>query len=71
MHGQPQCWQGLLRVLTHAEVTIEDADATSVLELMALGVSQGQDVTVAAEGPEAVEALAAVITTLEDPEPSA
>ncbi|RRC95173.1 dihydroxyacetone kinase phosphoryl donor subunit DhaM [Schaalia canis] len=71
LHARPAAVLARVASRFDAEVTIEDADATSVLELMALGVSQGQDVTVAAEGPEAVEALAAVIATLEDPEPSA
>lgn len=71
LHARPAAV--LARVVSRfdAEVSVEDADATSVLELMGLGVSQGQDVTVVAEGPEAVEALAAVIATLEDPEPTA
>lgn len=71
LHARPAAVLARVASRFEAEVSIDDADATSVLELMALGVSQGQDVTVVAEGPEAVEALAAVIATLEDPEPTA
>lgn len=71
LHARPAAALARVASRFNAEVTIKDADATSVLELMALGVSQGQDVTVVAEGPEAIEALAAVIATLEDPEPTA
>lgn len=71
LHARPAAVLARVASRFDAEVRVDDADATSVLDLMALGVSQGQDLTVVAEGPEAVEALAAVIATLEDPEPTA
>lgn len=40
------------------------ADAKSVLGVMGLGATCGQHVTVAAEGPDAPEAVAAVIAIL-------
>lgn len=41
-----------------------EADAKSVLAVMQLGVSRGQQVTVRAAGPDAQEAVATVITIL-------
>jgi phosphotransferase system HPr (HPr) family protein len=40
------------------------ADAKSVLSVMGLGASSGQDVTVSAEGPDAGEAVAAIVAIL-------
>lgn len=71
LHARPAAVLARVASQFDAEVTVEDAEATSVLELMALGIAQGQDVTVAAEGADAVEALAAVIALLEDPNPAA
>ncbi len=48
-----------------AEVTLNGADAASVLELMALGVTQGQRVELSASGPEAAQALDAVVKAIE------
>lgn len=42
-------------------VTIDGADAASVLELMSLGVTGGHELTVAAVGPRAREAVDAVV----------
>ena len=42
------------------------ADAKSVLGVMGLGATRGQQVTVAADGPDAAEAVAALITILAD-----
>ena len=39
-------------------------DAKSVLGVMGLGATSGQDVTVAAEGPDAEQAVAAIIAIL-------
>ena len=41
-------------------------DAKSVLGIMGLGATSGQQVTVSAEGPDAAEAVAALITILGD-----
>ena len=40
------------------------ADAKSVLGVMGLGATSGQHITVAAEGPDAEEAVAAIVTIL-------
>ena len=40
------------------------ADAKSVLGVMGLGATSGQHITVAAEGPDAEEAVATIITIL-------
>jgi phosphocarrier protein HPr len=40
------------------------ADAKSVLGVMGLGATSGQDITVAAEGPDAEEAVAAILAIL-------
>lgn len=40
------------------------ADAKSVLGVMGLGATTGQEVTVTADGPDAEEAVAALITIL-------
>jgi phosphotransferase system HPr (HPr) family protein len=40
------------------------ADAKSVLGVMGLGATSGQHITVAAEGPDAEEAVAAILTIL-------
>ncbi len=40
------------------------ADAKSVLSVMSLGVTSGQHVTVSAEGPDAEDAVAAIVAIL-------
>ena len=45
-------------------VGASSADAKSVLGVMGLGATSGQDVTVTAEGPDAQEAVAAIIAIL-------
>jgi phosphotransferase system HPr (HPr) family protein len=40
------------------------ADAKSVLGVMGLGATSGQHITVAAEGPDAEEAVAAILAIL-------
>jgi len=40
------------------------ADAKGVLGVMGLGATSGQHITVAAEGPDAEEAVAAIVTIL-------
>ena len=41
-------------------------DAKSVLGIMGLGATSGQQVTVSADGPDAAEAVAALIAILSD-----
>lgn len=47
-------------------VGAKTADAKSVLGVMGLGATRGQQVTVAADGPDAAEAVAALIAILAD-----
>lgn len=49
-----------------AEVTVDGVDARSVLQLMTLGATGGHELTVVARGPQADEALAAVVALVED-----
>lgn len=50
-------------------VTVDGADASSLLQLMTLGVRGGAEVEVAASGPGAAEAVRAVVALLEqDPD---
>jgi phosphocarrier protein HPr len=54
------------RVAAAVSVTAgaKTADAKSVLGVMGLGATSGQEVTVAADGPDAAEAVAALIAIL-------
>ena len=45
-------------------VGANSADARSVLALMSLGATSGQQVTVAAEGPDAARAVATIVAIL-------
>lgn len=43
----------------------ETADATEILQLMSLGARAGTDITIAATGPDAEEAVAALVQLFE------
>jgi len=43
-----------VRVQSHNDVTKESVEADSVMELLLLGSACGEDITVSAEGPEAL-----------------
>jgi PTS hybrid protein len=47
------------------DVTVDGADATSVLQLMSLGTGEGQEILVAARGPGAEAAVALVVGLVE------
>lgn len=47
-----------------------DADARSIIEVLALGIRRGERVRVWAEGSDAEATLAAIAVTLSAPEPS-
>ena len=47
-------------------VGTSSADAKSVLGVMALGATSGQHITVAAEGPDAEQAVAAIVHILSE-----
>lgn len=67
LHARPAALFARLAGTFDAEITIDGADAGSVLEIMALGVHQGQDVHLVARGPQAHEAVSALVKMLEDP----
>ena len=48
-----------------ATVTIDGADAASVLDLMRLGAMPGQRLEVVGRGPDATEAVAAVVRIID------
>ncbi len=53
-----------------ARITIrrddDEADATSLMDLMMLGAGRGSDIEVSAEGPQAAEALDAIAALVAD-----
>lgn len=65
LHARPAALVARVAGSFDAEVTLNDADATSVLELMAPGVTQGQRVELSASGPEAAQALDVLTKTIE------
>lgn len=68
LHARPAALLARVAGAFDAEVTINGADAGSVLELMALGVKQGETVELRASGAEAEAALAAVVAAIESAE---
>jgi phosphoenolpyruvate---glycerone phosphotransferase subunit DhaM len=70
LHARPAAQ--VVRIVAEHEADVSltvggrDADARSVLALMGLGATTGQEVTVRAEGPQATQALAAVTELLAD-----
>ncbi|MDO4259604.1 MAG: dihydroxyacetone kinase phosphoryl donor subunit DhaM [Actinomycetaceae bacterium] len=65
LHARPAAELAQLAASFDAEVTVNGADAASILEVMTLGLSQGDRVTVTATGPQAAEAVAAVVARIE------
>jgi phosphotransferase system HPr (HPr) family protein len=45
---------------------VKTTDAKSVLGVMGLGATSGQQVTVSADGPDAAEAVAALVAILKE-----
>lgn len=64
LHARPAAQLARLAGGFDAEVTVNGADAGSVLEVMALGVRHGDRVHLTATGPEAQEALTALVDLL-------
>lgn len=64
LHARPAAVLARAAAAHDARVTLDGADATSVLALMRLGVAAGEEVEVAAEGPDARAAVAAVVRLL-------
>lgn len=65
LHARPAALLARKAVGFDAEITVNGADAASVLEVMALGVKQGESVRLVATGPQAREAIDALVELLE------
>lgn len=57
LHARPAAKLAAMAALYDAEITVDNADAQSVLGLMSLGKRQGDTVVVDATGPEADKAI--------------
>ena len=66
LHARPAAAFVRLAGTFDAEVTVNGADGGSVLELMALGITQGQSVHIEANGADATAAVAALTDMLEN-----
>lgn len=66
LHARPAAAFVRLAGAFDAEVTVNGADGGSVLELMALGITQGQSVHIEANGADATAAVAALTDMLEN-----
>lgn len=64
LHARPAALLARLAASFEAAITINGASATSVLSLMTLGARQGQQVTVAATGPQAEQAVTEICEAL-------
>jgi phosphocarrier protein HPr len=68
LHARPAGALAVAAARFAAVVTVtagaKTADAKSVLGVMGLGATSGQEVTVAADGPDAADAVAALIAIL-------
>ena len=69
LHARPAAAFVRLAGTFDAEVTVNGADGRSVLELMALGITQGQSVHIEANGADATAAVAALTDMLESATP--
>lgn len=65
LHARPAAVLARLVGGFEAAVTVDGVDAASVLELMKLGVTGGQTVTVTASGPQARAAMDALVAAVE------
>ncbi|MFC8921445.1 dihydroxyacetone kinase phosphoryl donor subunit DhaM [Cellulosimicrobium sp. NPDC057127] len=65
LHARPAAVLARMIAGFDASVRIDGVNGASVLELMKLGATQGQELTVTAEGPQAREALDAVVAAVE------
>ncbi|WP_341360541.1 dihydroxyacetone kinase phosphoryl donor subunit DhaM [Georgenia sp. M64] len=66
LHARPAALLARLASRYDAEVSVNDVDATSVLALMGLGLGQGEELRVRADGPDADDALAEITKVVED-----
>lgn len=65
LHARPAAVLARLVAGFDATVAIDGVNGASVLELMKLGATGGQDLTVTGEGPQAADAVRAVVEAVE------
>ncbi|WP_307868756.1 dihydroxyacetone kinase phosphoryl donor subunit DhaM [Cellulosimicrobium cellulans] len=65
LHARPAAVLARLVAGFDASVVIDGVNGASVLELMKLGATGGQELTVTGEGPQAADAVAAVVDAVE------
>lgn len=66
LHARPAALLARLAATFDAEILVNGTDATSVLEIMALGVKQGETVELRATGPQAAESIVALKEMIEN-----
>lgn len=64
LHARPAALIAKMAAEFDARVLLNGADATSILAIMRLNAQAGQTVSVEAEGPQAQQALAAIVTAI-------
>jgi PTS hybrid protein len=67
LHARPAAALVRLAARFDARITVNGADASSLLRVIALGLRHGEQVAVRAEGPQAAEAVDAVAELLHGP----
>ncbi|MDO5672446.1 MAG: dihydroxyacetone kinase phosphoryl donor subunit DhaM [Actinomycetaceae bacterium] len=65
LHARPAALLARMASDFDADVRINGVDAASVLSLMGLGIKHGDQVLVSAEGPQAAQALSAIVSAIE------
>lgn len=65
LHARPAALVSRKVAELGAKVRVDGVDASSVLQLMALGATEGRELTVEAEGPGAAEAVRVVVGMIE------
>lgn len=68
LHARPAGLLAQVAATFTSEITIDGADATSALEVMARGIGKGQVVVVEAIGSDAADAVIAIVRGIEQPE---
>lgn len=66
LHARPAATLVKLAAGFDARITVDGADAASLLSLVSLGAKAGQEITVTARGPQEREALEAIARLVED-----
>ena len=65
LHARPAAVVARMLAAYDATVRVDGANAASVLELMKLGATQGAELTIEAEGPQAAQAVDALVAAIE------